>query len=140
MKEKISLINPLQIIGNIILIFIVILLFIVNNDIISEFYWMTISLILLSNVYFISKWTKPGIDLDNNKSKNETRNLGDMLILMLVIYCLTYFGVMLIDCYYLIISNQIFMVGYALFTLVIELFGFVIIGNYYDNVKKQIKK
>ena len=72
MKEKIKYLNPIQIIGNILIVISFLGIFITKQnvqDIMIKLYWLSIMLNIFGIILFLSTWTKGGINADVHSSK-----------------------------------------------------------------------
>ena len=84
MKEKIKYFNPVQIIGNILLIGTLISLIITRNKLLFSLYWCIVPLLLIGTVWFLAKWGTRGSDIDKKKSKEVSRSFDDITTVLIV--------------------------------------------------------
>lgn len=141
MKEKIKYLNIFQIISNILLLGLIIAIIITNNSFIYRLFWCVVPISIISNVYFIGKWSKRGVNIDKKKSNEVSRSLDDSTTIMLVFYGLIYLGIMLVECFNSSITSNIYItIGFYVLTIVFELFMLVLVDSAIKETKQLIKE
>lgn len=142
MKEKIRYFNIVQIVGNILLLISLIVMLITRSDFSFGLYWLSVPISLLGNVYFIGKWSKRGVNVDNKKSKEVARSLDDITSAFMVFYGLVYLGIIFAMeyCVKAMATNIYVALGFYLLTLVFELFIYVAVDKAYKDTKELISK
>src|SRR5574344_1383635 len=137
MKEKIKYLNIFQIISNILLLGLIIAIIITNNSFIYKLFWSVVPISIISNVYFIGKWSKRGVNIDKKKSNEVSRSLDDSTTIMLVFYGLIYLGIMLVECFNSSITSNIYItIGFYVLTIIFELFMLVLVDSAIKETKQ----
>ena len=142
MRERIKYFNIVQILGNIFLLIDVIALVINQNDFWVSLYWCLIPFTLIGNVYCVGKWSKNGLNIDKRKSELVNRSLNDTTTVLLVLYTLVYLAIIFIQDFpncNISLNNLYVFISLYLFTVILEIFIYVIIDNAYNDTKKIIQ-
>lgn len=140
MKEKIKYLNIFQIISNILLLTLIIAIIITKNSFINSLFWCIIPISIISNVYFIGKWSKRGINIDNKKSNEVSRSLDDSTTILLIFYGFIYLGIMFVECFNNSITSNIYItVGFYILTIIFEIFMIVLVDSAIKETKQLIK-
>ena len=95
MKEKIKYLNPIQIIGNILIVISFLGIFITKQnvqDIMIKLYWLSIMLNIFGIILFLSTWTKGGINADVHSSKRILQEFDNISLTFLCCYVLVFLG------------------------------------------------
>lgn len=125
MKEKIRLLNPIQILSNIALLIVLIIVIATKNTRAFDIYWFVVPVSILGNVYFIGKWSKRGTNVENRKSKEVARSLDDTTTLITIFYTLIYLAIIFIEMFEVAIRTNLYVVvGFFILTIVYELFAY----------------
>lgn len=142
MKEKVKYFNIVQIVGNILLLASLIAVVITKSDYSFNLYWFSVPISLLGNVYFIGKWSKRGVNVDNKKSKEVARSLDDMTSAFMVFYGLVYLGLVFTMDYFVktLATNLYVAIGFYILTLVFELFIYVAVDKAIKDTQKIVKE
>ena len=143
MIKRIKYFNLGQIITNILLIGVVICLGINQTKFSFNLYWLLSTLLILCNVYFISKWSNRGkeIDIDKNKSKEVTRSFNDITAVMLVFYGLVFLGIQFVEFFDESIRTNLYVaLGFYALTIVFQLFCFIAVDKAVKETKKLVDK
>ena len=142
MRERIKYFNIVQILGNIFLLIDVIALVINQNDFWVSLYWCLIPFTLIGNVYCVGKWSKNGLNIDKRKSELVNRSLNDTTTVLLVLYTLVYLAIIFIQDFpnfNVSLNNLYVFISLYLFTVILEIFIYVIIDKAYNDTKKIIQ-
>ena len=129
MRERIKYFNIVQILGNIFLLIDVIALVINQND-----FWVSL--------YWVGKWSKNGLNIDKRKSELVNRSLNDTTTVLLVLYTLVYLAIIFIQDFpnfNISLNNLYVFISLYLFTVILEIFIYVIIDKAYNDTKKIIQ-
>ena len=143
MLKRIKYFNIGQIITNILLIGVVIYLIITQNKLSFNLFWLLSTLLLLFNVYFISKWSNKGkeIDVAKNKSKEVIRSFNDITAVMLVFYGLVFLGIQFIEYFEITVKTNIYVaLGFYALTIIFQLFCFIAVNKAIKETKELVKK
>lgn len=144
MKEKIKSVNLIQIISNILLLITVIgSIFSKDNikEVMISLYWLSVTINIFGIILFLGKWTKDGINADVHKSKRILEELSNITMAFIVCYVLVYLGIVFIQNMNPVFGDNIYLiVGFYLFTIVVEIIAFVSEEKAYKETLKVIKK
>lgn len=144
MKEKIKSMNLIQIISNILMLITVIgSIFSKDNikEVMISLYWLSVTINIFGIILFLGKWTKDGINADVHKSKRILEELSNITMAFIVCYVLVYLGIVFIQNMNPVFGDNIYLiVGFYLFTIVVEIIAFVSEEKAYKETLKVIKK
>lgn len=144
MKEKIKYLNPIQIIGNILIIISFLGIFITKQnvqDIMIKLYWLSIMLNIFGIILFLSTWTKGGINADVHSSKRILQEFDNISLTFLCCYVLVFLGM----AFYFNITqtgrdNIYVIISFFLFTMFAEIIVYISEEKAYKETIKLVKK
>ena len=141
MKEKIKLFNPIQIISNILLIISVIGFLISKNDLMVSLYWVGVVLNVIGLTWFFATWTKGGVNADVHNSKRIFNELDNITLSFVVLYVLAFLIIIFIQNMNLEIRENVYLiVGFYIYTLIVEVISYIAEEKAYKETLKVIKK
>lgn len=144
MKEKIKSLNAIQIISYTLLIVSFIAIFF-TKDKIQNFmfglFWESIILIVLGTIWFLSKWTKDGINADVKKSKMIINELSNITLAWVVFYVLAFLLVIFfINTNSNLRENIYLIIGTFIMTIITQIIIYVAEEKAYKDTIKIINK
>ena len=128
--------NIFLFIFEILVILILILHLIYKSDFTYNLYWICVPVGMHALAHFVSVWTKPGLNVDKNKSATIYRSVSDVSTFAITVYGIVYMIIVLIDEKFNFTSNTFAIIGFFVFTAFIDyLLRMSILGAKNDNIK-----
>lgn len=144
MKEKIKTLNPVVIISNILMIIGIIGSIVAKQDIKTWFnglYWFAITINVIGVTWFLATWTKGGVNADVHISKRIFQELDNITLAFVVCYVLAFLGIVFLQNVNPIFrENTLLIVGFYIFTIVVETIVFIAEEKAYNETKKVVGK